>query len=1148
MVNDSTIPVCDGQRTETPSRIRMRMFLPVVVGLAVLVATMVATFQWYQAYHIEHTIADRLRTVTKTFRNQLDYEAQAVSALIDLMERDPKLRQAYQDKDRERLLAAVSPLFGELRSKHRITHCYFHNLDTTCFLRAHEPSRHGDLINRFTMAQAVATARDAHGIELGALGRFTLRVVSPWRVDGRLIGYVELGEKIDHIIPRVQDLTDTDLLVTIDKAHLDRKKWEEGVRLSGHTPKWRRFPTFVLVCGAIANATNDQLAKLLGQPGHTGRVLEATIADKQYRAGLLPLIDAGGRDVGTLAALVDVTADMSMLHKVQTAVAATVFGVAALIVWLLWAYLGRIELSLDASATALRDSEERLRLMLDSTGEAIYGIDLDGNCTFCNPACVRLLGYQSAEELVGKNMHWLIHSRRPSGTPPPAKEPRMFRTFGLGEGAHADDEVIWRTDGTCFPVEYWSHPQRRNGVVVGAVVAFVDITQRKRAAEELRQYAQSLAASEMKYRTLFDSSRDAIVTLLPDGRHMSGNAAAIEMFRCKDAAEFACLSPAELSPICQPDGTLSSAAVREAFAIAMKNGSHSFEWTHKRCDGTTFAASVLLTRMELDGRPLLHATVRDITEQKLAATALRAAKEEAEAANRAKSEFLATMSHELRTPLNGVIGMAELLRDTPLNEQQRQFVDACHSSGESLLALINDILDFSKIEANKLELDERDFDLQRTLVETIETMAFLARQKGLELRSQWTDEIARRVHGDEIRLRQVLINLLSNAVKFTETGEITVRVKPAAGRPADMIRFEVTDTGIGILPDRIKELFKSFSRADTATSRKYGGTGLGLAISKRLVERMDGQIGVESRFGQGSTFWFVLPLQPASTESSVRYDASGPTTPSWSEPDLLAGRRLLVAEDNRVNRLFVSEVLGRAGATCHSVKNGLEAVQAAEREAFDLLLMDCRMPCMDGFEATQRIRQLESSGQLTGHLPIIALTANAIKGDREQCLAAGMDGYLSKPFGPATLLDTVSRFLDIAASIPVEAEATPSDETTASSAPIDRDGLVARCMGKLSLAQALLSDFEHDLVDSVDAIKQAIQRGEAAAAAEAAHALKGAAGAVTAEPLRAMAYNVELQGKAGHLDEVAELAEQLCAEAERCLQFIPEVRAQMADG
>jgi len=492
-----------------------------------------------------------------------------------------------------------------------------------------------------------------------------------------------------------------------------------------------------------------------------------------------------------------------------------------------------------------------------------------------------------------------------------------------------------------------------------------------------------------------------------------------------------------------------------------------------------------------------------------------------------------------------VIGMTELLRNTQLDERQRQFVEACHSSGKSLLDLINDILDFSKIEAGKLELDEHEFDLERLVGETVETMAFSAQRKGLQLTGHVGSQACRRVRGDSARLRQILVNLVGNAVKFTEAGEITVRVAAAEepSRPGTL-RFEVCDTGIGIPADRVNRLFHSFSQTDASTTRKYGGTGLGLAISKSLVELMGGRIGVRSQSGHGSTFWFTLAL-PGVAGGDRDRPAAAAGGSLTAGVERFSPARVLLAEDNRVNRLFAGEILRAAGLECEVVENGRQALQAVEEGHFDLVLMDCQMPELDGFDATRRIRAMEQAGKLPGHLPVIALTANAIKGDRERCVEAGMDDYVSKPFEPRTLLQTMGRFLAIQGGEAAAAEPSPASPAANVPAPIDRHALLARCMGNLEFAGSLLADFEGDLRNRVDQIVGQAEAGDARAAAESAHALKGAAATITAESLRDLAARIEATGKTGDAREVAALADQLRDEAGRFLSILPGLREEM---
>ena len=724
--------------------------------------------------------------------------------------------------------------------------------------------------------------------------------------------------------------------------------------------------------------------------------------------------------------------------------------------------------------------------IVESSDDAVIGMTLEGFIVNWNLGAETIYGY-SAEEVKGRPISILVPPGRGD------EMPAILATIKSGQRIDHYETVRVRKDGKQIDVSLTISPiKNAGGEIIGASTIARDITQNIGAGKLSRQQAAAMKAS-----------MDGIAILNEDNKLVYVNDAYAKIYGYD-----------------KPDALIGKGwevhyddveirRFRQGIMPALeKSGKWRGEARAKRNDESVYPQEISLTKIEGGG---LVCVVRDITERKLIEAELAEARDAALEAVRLKAEFLANMSHEIRTPMTGIIGMAGLLRDSELTPTQREFTETIWSSGEALLTIINDILDFSKIEAGKITLEFVDFDLRSVVQDGFRLMAPQAAAKGIKLNSIVDSNVPVQLRGDPGRLQQVLTNLMGNAVKFTEQGEVTVRItKQFEADAYARLHFMVSDTGIGISEDRQQRLFQAFTQADGSTTRKYGGTGLGLAISKQLVEYMAGEIGVESTPGQGSNFWFTGRFTKQQAQShtplSARFNVKAPAPASHAK-----SARILLAEDNIPNQRVLLYQLETLGYVADTVTNGRELLAAVEKTNYDIILMDCQMPEMDGYEATEAIRRREGS---TRHTSIIAMTAHVLEGDRAKCLAAGMDDYISKPVKLETLKSVLARWL-----------IHPVEQATSQAASLPNIGLES------NLGSALLANFgtmekgaQRDAVTQllklvlrealpiIATLNLALAKGDIESFKRAAHDLKGSCGIFGLHQIAALSAELEQEG------------------------------------
>lgn len=635
-----------------------------------------------------------------------------------------------------------------------------------------------------------------------------------------------------------------------------------------------------------------------------------------------------------------------------------------------------------ATEVALHQSQQYVHQLLHSLSEGAYGVDLDGNCTFVNPAFLKILGYQSEDELLGKHIHTLTHHSHQDGSDYPAIECKMYQAFINKQSTHVTDEVFWRKDGAPIPVEYWSAPILADGELIGAFCTFIDITERKNNETKLKE-------NELQLQYMLETSPISVrIKNELDGKLVFVNQSYVDMFHTTRESAIGS-DPTQLYSNIE-DYQYISNKLEEGDPVS----NHLVELV--AINGEVLWVLASFYKFEYMGMPSTIGWFYDVT-------ALTEARQSADRANQAKSEFLSNMSHELRTPMNAVLGFAQILEyDSTLDADQQDSVHEIIKGGRHLLKLINEILDLAKVESGHIDLSLEPVDITLVVNECLALVGTLADKAGVEIKQ--SEFKGAMVRADRTRLKQVLLNLLSNAIKYNrEHGSINLDIRPEGeGR----LRILVTDTGLGIANEQLNYLFQPFNRL-SAEHSGVEGTGIGLTIAKRIVEMMAGTIGVESEVGIGSTFWIELPL-----ESSLVPDITQQNeVESGSELNVEAlphTHSILYIDDNPINLKLVTQMLSRRKNiylfTAQTPELGLELAYTHQPE---LILLDINMPGMDGYQVLEILK----SDQKLKSKPVIAVTANAMPRDVKRGLAAGFTDYLAKPLDVEVFLKAIDHCL-----------------------------------------------------------------------------------------------------------------------------------------
>ena len=1021
-------------------KIKEKILIPFIIAVVVLISVFIVGINYLMQAGIDALTKTKVEYVRNELKFQQDKDVELIKTIIVTLQHDKELKKYWLEKDRDKLLEKSLVLWNKVKKRGNITHFYFHDTSAVNFLRVHNPKKYGDLIERYTMKNAKELSTISSGIEVGPYGTFTLRVVSPWFINGKLEGFIELGEETEHIVEHIHTTTDIELAVFYKKQFISKNKYNEGRGDLSRKKDWNKYKNWVLIYN-----THDWVAEKLKiyDEDNLSKGYNYTNTfskdNNEYIVKSLILKDAGQREVAMLLIAIDNTIQFGIIRNISYLITIIISLIALILFTIFYVVISKTEKSLAESQNKISDevrrrediqktflgelikekeklqeSERRFQTIVTHSAPIIFMFNKEGVILLSEGKMLNKLGLKPGE-VVGQNV-FELYKEYP-------KTLSIFRNTLEGNTFEGILEI-----GGRFLESFVSPYEDSEGNIVSAIGISLDITDRKETNDRLRKQTENLEQSNEELK----KSRMAALSIMQDANIQRGITEKALSDLEKSSLEFKKLSQAieqtnvtimitkingEIEYVntyfCNSTGYSYEETIGNTPKM-LQSGKHSEkmysklwetitngniwkgEFENRKKNGELYWDSTTISPIVNNTGEITHfvAVKEDVTQKKKIEQELIEATAIAEAATEAKSRFLASMSHEIRTPMNAILGFSYLILNTSLTTKQMDYVSKIDFSAKSLLKIINDILDFSKIEAGELDIEFIDFNLEEVITSVSNLVSQKVFEKGLELITHIAPNVPIALVGDPLRLGQVLTNFCNNAVKFTSKGEIVIDVTRVTENDESVeLQFAVKDTGIGIKEDDKSKLFNAFQQADTSTTREFGGTGLGLVISENLANLMNGDIWFESKKNVGSTFYFSAKFQKQKVQIKKQ---------SFSSEDFFE-MKILLCNNNPTTNKFLTEVLESFSFKVDSVTSKQEALALLAQSSempYKLVITDYVELAKNNIETLKLIKD-------EYNVPILMLISQYQEKIIDIGIIEAINYFLIKPFNSSDLLNAI---------------------------------------------------------------------------------------------------------------------------------------------